>query len=130
MGVKTSWPPEEAEAIVNMTSIIYSTQCSWGDKVRLQLYSSIFHQEMPSIDRVESVQGRVTIVKRIETRGQTGTSNSADIAKNPKAVASKFSADALPEVSGNRISCLTILFEVNCFFSHFNFINFFFNQKI
>ncbi|XVF66953.1 hypothetical protein PTKIN_Ptkin10aG0081200 [Pterospermum kingtungense] len=79
-----------------MARIICSTQGSWGDKLRLQFYSTIFHQEMPSIDRLESVQG-LRYAKRKEALGQTGTFNSADIAKNPKAVASKFSADELPE---------------------------------
>ncbi|XVF01814.1 hypothetical protein REPUB_Repub04eG0121800 [Reevesia pubescens] len=78
-----------------MTSIIYSTQGGWGDKVRLQLCSGIFHEEMPSIDRVERVQqGVIRNVKRsIEGVGQTGD----DITKNPKAVASKFSTDEMPE---------------------------------
>ncbi|WRX14442.1 Glycoside hydrolase [Theobroma cacao] len=79
-----------------MISIIYSTQGGWGDKVRLQLHSGIFHQEMPSIDRVESLQG-VRNVRRIEALRQTGSSNSANISKNPKAVASKFSTTEMPE---------------------------------
>ncbi|KAK6253039.1 hypothetical protein QUC31_014759 [Theobroma cacao] len=79
-----------------MISIIFSTQGGWGDKVRLQLHSGIFHQEMPSIDRVESLQG-VRNVRRIEAHGPTGSSNSANISKNPKAVASKFSTTEMPE---------------------------------
>ncbi|EOX99186.1 Beta-amylase 5, putative [Theobroma cacao] len=81
-----------------MISIIFSTQGGWGDKVRLQLHSGIFHQEMPSIDRVESLQG-VRNVRRIEAHGPTGSSNSANISKNPKAVASKFSTTEMPERS-------------------------------
>lgn len=88
--------------VSDMTSIIRSTQggCWGSDKLRLRLYGGVFDPAMmPLIDRVESLQGVIGKVKRIEAMGQTGRSNSVDVTKFPKAVTSKFSIDEMPEVS-------------------------------
>ncbi|GMJ13019.1 BETA-AMYLASE 5, beta-amylase 6 [Hibiscus trionum] len=78
--------------MVNTTSIVCSTQGCWGsDKLRLRLCGgAVFH---PPIDRVECVQGVV------KAPGQTGRINSVDIMKIPKAVASEFSTDEMPEAT-------------------------------
>lgn len=88
--------------INNMTSIIRSTQggCWGSDRLRLRLYGSVFDLAvMPLIDRVESLQGVIRKVKRIEAMGQTGRSNYVDVTKFPKAGTSKLSTDEMPEVS-------------------------------
>ncbi|PPD75886.1 hypothetical protein GOBAR_DD27191 [Gossypium barbadense] len=83
-----------------MTSIIRSTQggCWGSDRLRLRLYGSVFDPAvMPLIDRVESLQGVIRKVKRIEAMGQTGRSNYVDVTKFPKAGTSKLSTDEMPE---------------------------------
>ncbi|KAL4278773.1 hypothetical protein GQ457_03G005860 [Hibiscus cannabinus] len=76
--------------MLNTTSIVCSTQGCWGsDKLRLQLCGgAVFH---PTIHRIECVQGVV------KAPGQTGRISSVDITKIPKAVASEFSTDEMPE---------------------------------
>ncbi|TYG80611.1 hypothetical protein ES288_D02G230700v1 [Gossypium darwinii] len=84
-----------------MTSIIRSTQggCWGSDRLRLRLYGSVFDPAvMPLIDRVESLQGVIRKVKRIEAMGQTGRSNYVDVTKFPKAGTSKLSTDEMPEL--------------------------------
>ncbi|KAA3482670.1 beta-amylase-like isoform X1 [Gossypium australe] len=86
--------------INNMTSIIRSTQggCWGSDKLRLRLYGGIFDPAvMPLIDRVESLQGVIRKVKRIEAMGQTGRSNYVDVTKFPKAGTPKLSTDEMSE---------------------------------